>query len=231
MMEGLQEWLTQLFGYSVFMFQDKSRERGLEMTLHPKGETKAERFIQLNHELIIRGQEPRNSQSCLLFSEYFLINSLFTTKPAWSNRTHLLRILSSGLHTGSEEETRIPQCFFKQSWIPWLDAMADFFSLLSRWSWSWNPHLSDRLSGLWRVHPPSQTTAQLRGCLAEENPDTLGQRLPNRRGKKTQLCIVSKLKSSSKTHVPSPISSRASILSCKPALLLLFQDESVISFT
>lgn len=52
MMEGSQERLTYLFGYSIFQFQDKSGERGLEMTLHPKGETKAERFIQLKHELI-----------------------------------------------------------------------------------------------------------------------------------------------------------------------------------
>lgn len=51
-MEGLKEWLTSLFRYSLLQFQDKSRERELEMTLHPRGETKAEKFIWLKHELI-----------------------------------------------------------------------------------------------------------------------------------------------------------------------------------
>lgn len=64
---------------------------------------------------------------------------------------------------------------------------------------------------------------QLRGCLAESNPDTLGQRLPNRGGGKKYLCIVSKEKSSSKTHVLRPISSRVSVLSHKPAVLLPLQ--------
>lgn len=52
MMEGLQERLAYLFGYRIFQFQDKSGERGLEMSLHPEGETKAEKFIQLKHGLI-----------------------------------------------------------------------------------------------------------------------------------------------------------------------------------
>lgn len=79
--------------------------------------------------------------------------------------------------------------------------MAHFFSLHSRWSRSPNPHLPDRLTGLWRVHHPAKPELQVEERLAKAEPRYLGAETA-KQGEKHLFTLSWKKTSSSKTHVP-----------------------------
>lgn len=143
------------------------------------------------------------------------MNSLFTTKPVWSNCTYLLSILSSGLRTGSKN---VSECFFKKSWIPWLDAIANSFLLHSRWSWSWNAHLPDlRVCG-GSIHP-AKPWCHWGAVWQSKTPMHWGTDWQTE-GKKS-LYSFKRKKSNSKTHVLKNALEWASCL--KSAVLLPLQ--------
>lgn len=81
-----------------------------------KGETKAEIYPAKARTHKSVGKHP-GIQWCLLFPEYFLINSLFTTRHAWSNWTYLLSIFSSVLQTGSKKKPTHPIVLFPDSLV------------------------------------------------------------------------------------------------------------------
>lgn len=206
MMEGSQEQLTLLVAASS-SFEIICKELRGHTILWGKGETKAEIYPAKARTHKSVGKHP-GIQWCLLFPEYFLINSLFTTKHAWSNWTYLLSIFSSVLQTGSKKkqtknQSTNPIVFFPDSLV----GCNGTFLLIALQMVQILKPTSPRQAHRFVEGPPrSQTRTQLKSSLPKQNPDTLGQRLPNK-GKKISLHCLGKKQVGAKhmfpnAHVP-----------------------------
>lgn len=110
-------WSNQRFLIAAFpSFEVTWKELRRHSILWGKGETKAEIYPAKARTHKSVGKHP-GIQWCLLFPEYFLINSLFTTRHAWSNWTYLLSIFSSVLQTGSKKKPTHPIVLFPDSLV------------------------------------------------------------------------------------------------------------------
>lgn len=195
-----------------------------------KGETKAEIYPAKARTHKSVGKHP-GIQWCLLFPEYFLINSLFTTRHAWSNWTYLLSIFSSVLQTGSKKKkTHPPHSAFSRfpGWMQWH---------ISSHCTPDGPDLQTHISQTGSQACGGSTTqpnqnSKLKSASPKQNPDTLGQRLPNR-GKNISLHCLERKQVAAKHTFPNAQGSRVSehLVSGMPAALLPSSRNSVIPLT